>query len=314
MRAHARRGIRRAFLTILLPVLFGCDGLGFGTPTDTSVVPEDLELSVRLDPRFAVAGDTVDVVVTVGNTAAEPVELRGPTACVVSSIDVRFAPRDEPVMFEGGGEHDCAGDASLSIGAADSVSVRVPVVVWQVPDPARPETGDEASVVFPIGKGPPLPFHFRFAVRSDPLGKEVQAESTLNVLESGWHHGFAEECDSPLPEAVPVMDDPYVVAQPEAITEGRLRVRFEVHPTSDLRLQVCNWWIVAALDRRTLEGWDLGTRQTACSDHAPGSVVVSGGGCLRGVWYRDYELGEYRLRIWTGLSGDSFLTTELFPA
>lgn len=244
-----------------------------------------LELEAEVVPRHAIAGDTVDVVVTLTNEQARPITLRGTQACVVSSL--RVSNDDEPVAFVGSGEPPCPGEESLSIPASASTEVRVKLVVWQEPD----------STTSPFIDGPPWPTGYRITVRSELLGRE--ADANLTVLRSGLHDGHGEVC-GPAPAD---SDSVGIVLRPDVIGDVSLRVRYEVHNRSvdPFSVELCNGPVVATIDRREGEEWVLGERTTFCSTgNGTGWLGVPVGGCVRSVAYeRDYVPGEYRLRIWT---------------
>lgn len=286
---------------LALLALSACGGSDPSGP-DPAVLA-NLGVFVQVEPRFAVAGDTVEVVVTIANDQPEPVTLEGPAACVVSSIRTyRHLSDDsvEPVAFEGGGAQDCPVDGSLMIGPRDSTSLRFPLVLWQVPDPSRPGSEEEVTVYFGGGQGPPLPVHFLVTVHSEVLGMEVDADRALRVLPSGWHLGFAEACETVPPDSPE--SDPYIAIQPDLVGDAgsMLRTRFEVHAVNTgFELAACWGEIVAAVDRMTSEGWDLGPRVIFCGG-GPIPPPIAPGGCLRGVTYRGaYEPADHRLRLWS---------------
>lgn len=260
---------------------------------------ESLGFDVEVAPTHAIAGDTVDVVVTVTNERTSPITLQGAEACVVSTLRVVHWSQGL-VSFVGSGEQPCPGDARLWVPGSGSAELRVPLVVWQVPD----------STTSPFIDGPPRPSAYRVEVRSELLGQV--AEGSLTVLASGLHVGSAPICGAP-----PSGSDPVgIVLRPDVIGDAVLRVRFEIHNRGfdGLSVERCAGTVVTAIDRRTPDGWLLGQRVQWCTQ-GPGTGFerIPIGGCLRSVtteW--DYEPGEYRLRIWT--RSDTLTTDSMvFP-
>lgn len=283
--------------TWMIWIVLGVAACGEG---DTPIQPrqwaiEALTLDAEIAPTHAIAGDTVDLVVTLTNDRDHPIVLRDQEACVVSSF--RVSRNEERVSFVGDGALPCPEGGRLTIPASGSAEVTVPLVVWQEPD----------STTSPLLDGPPWPRAYAVVVRSELLGKEAGAQ--FNVLASGLHEKSAPICGP-----TPAGSDPVeIVLRPDVIEEEWLRVRFEIHNRSRERLLVerCSAWVVTAFDRREGEGWLLGERVTWCSQ-GPGTGLfdVPVGGCLRGVDYEhDFRPGEYRLRIWTG--SDTLVTRSM---
>lgn len=258
----------------------GCGAEGPTRPSPDVIAA--LDVTVEVVPSSGIAGDTVDVVTTVFNPLDRPVSLSSSDECLVTSVRVERSGGVVP--FLGAGERPCTEEGEVRIAGTDSLQVRVPLVLWQEP------ASDDALV-----DGPPWPQNHEVVVTSAPLNREVR--DGFGVQPSGLHQKFGEIC-GPAPPGLHPME---IVLRHEVVAESLLRVRFEVHNRGgeSFQVEICNGWVVSALDRRTEEGWQLGDRPVFCLARY-GPVRLEPGGCVRGVRLDSGIVpGEYRLRLWT---------------
>lgn len=245
-----------------------------------------LDLAVRVSPDRAIAGDTVQIIVTHANQGDREVSLRGRRACVLSTVDIGRLSETTPAMFPGSGAWPCAADATLTVPPFDSIELSRPLVLRHVPGTA------ESPYVDPAGN--PLPGHYRVLVRSAALQSET--ETLVRVLSSGLYTGFGLLCEG-YDEGE--RSDLRVLLRHEVILETLMRVRFQIRNGRDSQQYIwtCMGGILAVLDRRIGETWVEGSLAGPCA--GGGWLVIPAGGCARGMIWSRYEPGEYRMRLRT---------------